>query len=202
MLYQHHGINVGFSGGYHEYFGPQVGGGCLAACAAGGVCLCVGASTWASAGVPRVLRAAGGTYVWIAGGHAVFWSWSVPAHKRRAHPAAPHACYRPSPQPPHPPSPHPRQADVDACVYLMMANELVHSIHPDVSRFCLHCLLHAARVLRMDCMKVTGLHAPRGGAPLAPPREPAHGPDCDTAATAPRRLTGNPHPRTPPPRRR
>jgi glycosidase len=26
MLYQHHGIGVGFSGGYHEYFGPQVGG--------------------------------------------------------------------------------------------------------------------------------------------------------------------------------
>ena len=22
MLYHHHGINVGFSGGYHEYFSP------------------------------------------------------------------------------------------------------------------------------------------------------------------------------------
>jgi 1,4-alpha-glucan branching enzyme len=26
MLYRHHGIGVGFSGGYHEYFGPQVFG--------------------------------------------------------------------------------------------------------------------------------------------------------------------------------
>ena len=25
MLYQHHGIGVGFSGNYAEYFGPQVG---------------------------------------------------------------------------------------------------------------------------------------------------------------------------------
>jgi 1,4-alpha-glucan branching enzyme len=23
MLYHHHGINMGFSGGYHEYFGPH-----------------------------------------------------------------------------------------------------------------------------------------------------------------------------------
>jgi 1,4-alpha-glucan branching enzyme len=24
MLYSHHGIGTGFSGGYHEYFGPAV----------------------------------------------------------------------------------------------------------------------------------------------------------------------------------
>jgi len=35
MLYQHHGIGVGFSGNYAEYFGPQVGWG-------GGVGLGVG----------------------------------------------------------------------------------------------------------------------------------------------------------------
>ena len=27
MLYHHHGINVGFSGGYHEYFSPGGWGG-------------------------------------------------------------------------------------------------------------------------------------------------------------------------------
>lgn len=31
MLYQHHGIGVGFSGNYAEYFGPQVGAGRRAA---------------------------------------------------------------------------------------------------------------------------------------------------------------------------
>ena len=26
MLYHHHGIGTGFSGGYHEYFGPNTDG--------------------------------------------------------------------------------------------------------------------------------------------------------------------------------
>jgi 1,4-alpha-glucan branching enzyme len=27
------------------------------------------------------------------------------------------------------------QADVEACVYLMMANEVIHTLHPDVSTY-------------------------------------------------------------------
>ena len=85
MLYHHHGINIGFSGGYHEYFSP-------------------GEDPPPPSPAPRATPAL-----------------SPPSS--------------PSCLPLHTsPTPHascPAATNVDAIVYLMLANELIHGMHPE-----------------------------------------------------------------------